>query len=159
MTGIYAGSFSPPTCGHLDIIRRAAQMLDEVVVAILVNPEKKYIFSAEKRAQWLMKATEGIDNVRVVWDNGLLVDVAKRCGAGVIVRGVRGTADLEYEMSLADVNRHLSGIDTVFLPAQPELGYISSTIVMDVARHGGSIVGMVPDAIADDIVTSIKESC
>ena len=159
MKGIYAGSFSPPTCGHLEIIRRAAAVLDEVVVAILVNPEKKYLFSAETRAQWLMKATDGIDNVRVVWDNGLLVDVAKRCGAGVIVRGVRGTADLEYEMSLSEANRHLSGIDTMFFPSKPELGFISSTVVMDIARHGGSIKGLVPDAIADDIVSSIKESC
>ena len=159
MKGIYAGSFSPPTSGHLDIIRRAAQVLDEVVVAILVNPEKKYIFSAEKRAEWLTRAVKGIDNVRVVWDNGLLVDVAGRYGAGVIVRGVRGTADLEYEMTLADANRHLSGIDTMFFPSRPELGFISSTVVMDIARHGGSIRGLVPDAIADDIVSSIKESC
>ena len=102
MIGLYAGSFSVPTMGHMDIIRRAAAVLDGLVVAILVNPEKRYAFSPERRARWLEKAVEDLPNVRVVWDNGLLVDVAKRCGAGVIVRGVRGESDLGYEMPLAE---------------------------------------------------------
>lgn len=84
------------------------------MVAILVNPEKRYAFSPERRARWLEKAVEDLPNVRVVWDNGLLVDVAKRCGAGVIVRGVRGESDLGYEMPLAEANRHLAGLDTLF---------------------------------------------
>jgi len=159
MIGIYAGSFSPPTCGHLDIIRRAARVLDEVVVAVLINPEKTYVFSPEQRAGWLARAAADIPNVRVVWDSGLLVDVARRVGAGVIVRGVRGERDLGYEMPIAEANRRLSGLDTMYLAASPELAYLSSTIVMDIARHGGDISGMVPHEILADIVSSIKESC
>lgn len=157
MIGIYAGSFSVPTMGHLDVIRRSAAVLDGVVVAVLANPEKRYAFPPEKRARWLERAVEGLPNVRVVWDNGLLVDVARRCGAGVIVRGVRGESDLAYEMPMAEVNRRLSGMDTIFFVARSEFSYLSSTIVMDVARHGGSIEGMVPAQIADDIANSIKE--
>lgn len=157
MIGIYAGSFSVPTMGHLDVIRRSAAVLDGVVVAVLANPEKRYAFPPEKRARWLERAVEGLPNVRVVWDNGLLVDVARRCGAGVIVRGVRGETDLAYEMPMAEVNRRLSGMDTIFFVARSEFSYLSSTIVMDVARHGGSIEGMVPAQIADDIANSIKE--
>ena len=149
MIGLYAGSFSVPTMGHMDIIRRAAAVLDGLVVAILVNPER--------RARWLEKAVEDLPNVRVVWDNGLLVDVAKRCGAGVIVRGVRGESDLGYEMPLAEANRHLAGLDTLFFVARPELAYLSSTIVMDIARHGGDVSEMIPAQVADDIVNAIKE--
>lgn len=100
---------------------------------------------------------EDLPNVRVVWDNGLLVDVAKRCGAGVIVRGVRGESDLGYEMPLAEANRHLAGLDTLFFVARPELAYLSSTIVMDIARHGGDVSEMIPAQVADDIVNAIKE--
>lgn len=157
MIGLYAGSFSVPTMGHMDIIRRAATVLDGLVVAILVNPEKRYAFPPERRARWLEKAVEDLPNVRVVWDNGLLVDVAKRCGAGVIVRGVRGESDLGYEMPLAEANRHLAGLDTLFFVARPELAYLSSTIVMDIARHGGDVSEMIPAQVADDIVNAIKE--
>ena len=157
MLGLYAGSFPVPTMGHMDMICRAASVLDGLVVAVLANPEKRYAFSPQKRARWLEIATADLPNVRVVWDNGLLVDVARRCGAGITVRGVRGESDLGYEMPLAQANRHLSGLDTLFFVARPELAYLSSTIVMDIARHGGDIAGMVPAQIADDIVNSIKE--
>ena len=157
MIGLYAGSFSVPTMGHMDIIRRAATVLDGLVVAILVNPEKRYAFPPEWRAQWLEKATEDLPNVRVVWDNGLLVDVAKRCGAGVIVRGVRGESDLGYEMPLAEANRHLAGLDTLFFVTRPEVANLTSTIVMDIARHGGDVSKMIPAQVADDIVNAIKE--
>lgn len=151
-TAIYAGSFCPPTNGHMDIIARGAALYDRVIVAMLINPDKKYLYSPEHRLAMLRRMTAHLSNVEVVYDTGLLVECAARHGAGVILRGVRGTADLEYEMQLAVANRKLSGIETVFLPSSPESGYISSSIVNAVAMHGGDISGMVPGEIIDDIM-------
>ena len=151
MIALFAGSFHPPTNGHLDVIRRAACMFERVVVAVMVNPEKKYLLSAEERCEMLRRAAAGLDNVEVVWGTGLTAELAKKLGAGVLVRGVRNVTDMEYELQAADVNRMLTGIDTIFLPARPEHRAISSTIVVDVARHGGSLAGMVPEPIRNDI--------
>lgn len=151
-TAIYAGSFCPPTNGHLDIIERGAALYERVIVAMLINPDKKYLYSPEDRLDMLRRMTAHLSNVEVIYDTGLLVDCAARHGAGVILRGVRGTADLEYEMQLAIANRKLSGIETVFLPSSPESAYISSSIVNAVAVHGGDISGMVPPALVDDIM-------
>ena len=151
MIALFAGSFHPPTNGHLDVIRRAACMFERVVVAVMVNPEKKYLLSAEERCEMRRRAAAGLDNVEVVWGTGLTAELAKKLGAGVLVRGVRNVTDMEYELQAADVNRMLTGIDTIFLPARPEHRAISSTIVVDVARHGGSLDGMVPEPIRNDI--------
>ena len=151
MIALFAGSFHPPTNGHLDVIRRAACMFERVVVAVMVNPEKKYLLSAEERCEMLRRAAAGLDNVEVVWGTGLTAELAKKLGAGVLVRGVRNVTDMEYELQAADVNRMLTGIDTIFLPARPEHRAISSTIVVDVARHGGCLDGMVPEPIRNDI--------
>lgn len=151
MIALFAGSFHPPTNGHLDIIRRASCMFERVIVAVMVNPEKKYLLSAEERCEMLRRAAAGLDNVEAVWGTGLTAELAKKLGAGVLVRGVRNVTDMEYELQAADVNRMLTGIDTVFLPSKPEHRAISSTIVMDVARHGGSFDGMVPEPIRNDI--------
>lgn len=151
MIALFAGSFHPPTNGHLDIIRRASCMFERVIVAVMVNPEKKYLLSAEERCEMLRRAAAGLDNVEAVWGTGLTAELARKLGAGVLVRGVRNVTDMEYELQAADVNRMLTGIDTVFLPSKPEHRAISSTIVMDVARHGGSFDGMVPEPIRNDI--------
>lgn len=151
MIALFAGSFHPPTNGHLDVIRRAACMFERVVVAVMVNSEKKYLLSAEERCEMLRRAAAGLDNVEVVWGTGLTAELAKKLGAGVLVRGVRNVTDMEYELQAADVNRMLTGIDTIFLPARPEHRAISSTIVVDVARHGGGLDGMVPEPIRNDI--------
>ena len=116
MIALFAGSFHPPTNGHLDVIRRAACMFERVVVAVMVNPEKKYLLSAEERCEMLRRAAAGLDNVEVVWGTGLTAELAKKLGAGVLVRGVRNVTDMEYELQAADVNRMLTGIDTIFLP-------------------------------------------
>ena len=151
MIALFAGSFHPPTNGHLDVIRRAACMFERVVVAVMINPEKKYLLSAEERCEMLRRAAAGLDNVEVVWGTGLTAELAKKLGAGVLVRGVRNVTDMEYELQAADVNRMLTGVDTIFLPARPEHRAVSSSIVVDVARHGGNIDGMVPEPIRNDI--------
>jgi len=151
MKAIYAGSFSPPTLGHLDIISRCAAIFDEVVVAVLYQSEKHYELGPKERALLLEKCVDGLENVRVIWDDGLLVDCARREGADVIVRGLRNTDDLGFEMQLANANRHIGGFETLYLGCSAEYAMISSTIVRDCARRGAPISFMVPDVIVDDV--------
>lgn len=151
MKAIYAGSFSPPTLGHLDIISRAAGLFDELVVAVLSQAEKRYLFSVEERLEMLRTVTREIPNIRVISDHGLLVDVVKREGADVIVRGLRNSADLLFEMQMAEANRKIGGVETVFLGCQPQYSMISSTIVRDCASHGAPIDSMVPEEIIEKI--------
>lgn len=151
MKAIYAGSFSPPTLGHLDIISRAAGLFDELVVAVLSQAEKRYLFSVEERLEMLRTVTREIPNIRVISDHGLLVDVVKREGADVIVRGLRNCADLLFEMQMAEANRKIGGVETVFLGCQPQYSMISSTIVRDCASHGAPIDSMVPEEIIEKI--------
>ena len=120
MKAIYAGSFSPPTFGHLDVIRRGAAMFDELIVAVLSQSEKKYLFTPEMRADMLERITKDIPGVRVVSSTGLLVDLARREGADVILRGLRDASDLTFEMQLAEANRKIGGVETLFLSCQPE---------------------------------------
>ncbi|NLD60270.1 MAG: pantetheine-phosphate adenylyltransferase [Clostridiales bacterium] len=151
MRAIYPGSFSPPTLGHLDIIRRAAKLFGEVVVAVLSQSEKRYLFSLEERKDMLRRILIGVPNARVVSDTGLLADVAKREGADVILRGIRDASDLPLEMQMAAANRQIGGVDTVFLVCSPEYSLLSSSIVRDCARHRAPIAGMVPPEIVNDI--------
>ena len=136
MRVIYAGSFSPPTLGHLDIIRRASALFDEVVVAVLSQSEKQYLFSLEKRREMLARVTG---------------DLARREGADAILRGIRDASDLPLEMQMATANRQIGGLDTVFLICSPLYSLLSSSIVRDCARHGAPIEGMVPEQIVNDI--------
>ncbi|NLF27867.1 MAG: pantetheine-phosphate adenylyltransferase [Clostridiales bacterium] len=151
MRAIYPGSFSPPTLGHLDIIRRAAKLFDEVVVAVLSQSEKSYLFSLDERKDMLKRILSGIPNARVVADTGLLADVARREGADVLLRGIRDASDLPLEMQMAAANRQIGGVDTVFLVCSPEYSLLSSSIVRDCARHRAPINGMVPPEIVNDI--------
>lgn len=151
MIAVYAGSFSPPTKGHLDIIRRAAGLFDEVIVAVLSQESKRYLFSPEERRNMLLEITRGLENVRVVSDTGLLVDVVRREGADVIVRGLRNSSDLLFEMQMAEANRQIGNIETVFISCLPEYSMISSTIVRDCASHGAPIASMVPQEIVGKI--------
>ena len=151
MKAIYAGSFSPPTNGHLDVIRRGARLYDELIVAVLSQREKQYLFSPEARRAMLETITRDIENVRVVADTGLLVDVARREGADVILRGLRNGSDLLFEMQMAQANRTIGNFETVYIGCLPEYSMISSTIVRDCAAHGAPIAGMVPGKIIGKI--------
>ena len=151
MKAVYAGSFSPPTLGHLDVIRRAAGLFDELVVAVMSQTAKQYLFSPEQRLEMLREITAGLPNVRVISDQGLLVDLVRREGADVIVRGLRNSADWMFESQMAEANRKIGGVETVFLSCLPEYSMISSTIVRDCAAHGAPIDAMVPHEIAGKI--------
>jgi len=145
---VYPGSFDPVTNGHLDIIRRGSRLFDRIVVAILRNPEKRALFSLEERKRIVLMATEGIPNVSVDSFDGLLVDYARRRGARVIVRGLRALSDFEYEYQMALMNRRLdSEIETVFMMPAEAYSYLSSRLVKEVVRLGGSVSGLVPEEV------------
>ena len=151
MIAVYAGSFSPPTKGHLDIIRRASAMFDKLIVAVLSQEAKQYRFSPEDRWDMLRRITADLPNVWVISDMGLLVDVVRREGADVIVRGLRNASDLLFEMQMAEANRQIGGVETIFISCLPEYSMISSSIVRDCAAHGAPIDAMVPEEIAGKI--------
>lgn len=139
------GSFDPITNGHVEMVRRAAAIFDEVVVVIADNPTKDYMFSEEKRREMAEVALMGIEGVRVeLLGTILLASFCQDIGANVILKGLRGTSDLDSEQSMALMNYKLSGIDTLFIAANPELVHVSSSLVKEVANYGGSIRGMVP---------------
>jgi len=150
MTGgvLYPGSFDPVTNGHLDVIERAAEGFDRVVVAVLHNVSKRPLFTLDERLDLLRTATEGLPGVEVVAFEGLLVDVCRDLGIGLIVKGLRAASDFEYELRMAQMNRHLAGVDTLFLPTSPTWSYLSSSLVKEVARFGGDVAGLVPPAVA-----------
>jgi pantetheine-phosphate adenylyltransferase len=157
--GIYPGSFDPPTLGHLDVIERAAKLFDEIIVAIGVNSSKQPLLSNEQRMAALRASVKGLPNVRVDKFEGLLVEYVASQGGKAIVRGLRATADFEYEFQMAMVNRRLSSeIETVFLMTKWEHSYLSSSIVREVAHLGGDITGMVHPEVAKIIAEALKDS-
>lgn len=149
---VYPGTFDPMTFGHLDVIRRASELFDKVIVGVLHNSAKSPLFSAEERVNILRKATEDIPSVEVRLFQGLAVDFAKSCNASAIVRGLRAITDFEYELQMAQTNRILAPeVDTVFLITSLEYAYLSSTTVKEVAAFGGDIHNFVPDFVAEEI--------
>lgn len=149
---VYPGSFDPVTFGHLDVIRRATQLFDEVIIGVLNNSTKSPLFSAMERVNILKKATADIPHVTVMSFSGLSVDFAKQCDAKVIVRGLRAITDFEYELQMAQTNRELeSDVDTTFLITSLQYAYLSSTTVKEVAAFGGDISKFVPKFVADEI--------
>lgn len=142
---IYPGSFDPATLGHLDMIERASGIFDEVVVGVGINRAKRGLLLPEERVEALAAATARLDNVIVAGFDGLLVDFVRERGSHCIVRGLRATADFEYEFQMAMVNRRLAAeVETVFLMTSWEHSYLSSTLVREVAVLGGDVTGMVP---------------
>ena len=148
-TAIYPGSFDPVTYGHIDIIKRAADIFDSLTVSVLNNKVKTPLFSVEERVNILKEVTKDIPNVSVDFYEGLLVDYCVENNAGVIIRGLRAITDFEYELQLAQTNRKLGeSVDTVFLTTSLEYAYLSSSTVKEVASFGGDISKFVPDEIA-----------
>ncbi len=146
------GSYDPVTLGHVDVLVRAARLYDEVVVAVLHNPAKQGTFTIEERIGFIERSlpTEVRGRVRVEAFSGrLLVDVCRDVGADAIVKGLRSATDFAYELPMALMNRHLTGVETVFLPGAPELEHVSSSLVKEVARFGGDVSGLVPDEVRD----------
>ncbi len=155
---VYPGSFDPITKGHLDIIRRAAKTFDKVYVAVLVNSSKSPMFSTQQRMEWIRKAAKGIDNVEVDTFSGLLVDYMKEKNAGFIIKGLRALSDFEYEFQMALMNHKLSkDIETLFMMTSGKYQYLSSSIVKEVAKHGASLDGLVPDSIKDEILNGVQQ--
>lgn len=153
---VYPGSFDPVTLGHLDIIERAAHIVDELVVGVLVNQAKTPLFSVEERVSMLQDVTKNIGNVRVEAFSGLSVDFVRKCDAKIIVRGLRAITDFEYELQMAQTNRNINPeIDTLFFATELNYAYISSTIVKEVASYQGDISGFVPPMVAEQVYEKI----
>jgi pantetheine-phosphate adenylyltransferase len=148
ISALVPGSFDPPTNGHMDVVARCASIFDRVVVAIVGNPSKEPMFSSAERVEMLRDVCSAWPNVETAVFDGLLVDFARDVGADVIVKGLRAMTDFDYELQLAQMNRHLSGIVTMFVATKPELGYLSSSLVKEVARLGGSVEELVPATVA-----------
>lgn len=144
---IFPGSFDPITLGHYDIIKRSIPLFDEIVVAIGINAEKKYMFSLEDRKRFIEAAFADEPTISVVVYEGLTIDLCKKLRANFILRGLRNPADFEFEKAIAHTNRRLSKIETVFLLTASKTSYISSSIVRDVIRNGGDYTVLVPESV------------
>ncbi len=141
------GSFDPVTNGHLDIIERAARLFDEVVVSVLVNENKQGLFTVVERQDLLGQATAHLPNVSVSSFNGLLVDFCTANDISAIVKGLRAVTDFDYELQMAQMNGSLTEVDTVFIPTTPAYSFLASSLVKEVAKHGGDVSGLVPDFV------------
>ena len=147
-TALCPGSFDPVTYGHLDIIERTARHFDDVIVAVIRNPQKaQSLFTLEERQEMLYEVTSHLTNVRIEFFKGLLVDFARDHNANAIVKGLRAISDFDYELQMAQMNQRLSGIDTFFISTSPQYSFLSSSLVRDVARYGGDVSSMVPSVV------------
>ncbi len=155
---IYPGSFDPITFGHISIIKRSAELFDELIIAVAFNERKKgAIFSLDERCEQLQSLFSDTDlNIIIKTFDGLLVDFAKQEDACAIVRGIRNAQDAAYEQQMIHMNRHLSGIETILLYATPETSFISSSLVKEVARNGGDISAFLPPKIATVLLERIN---
>jgi len=152
MKVLYTGSFDPITKGHLDIINRISCKFDEIVVTVFNNKEKKYWFTIEERCEMVKEAVKHLKNVQVDYTEGLVVDYCDSNNINIIVRGLRAVSDYEYELSISSINKHLNKkLETIFLVASPEYSFLSSSIIKDVAEHGGAFEDLVPKIVADRI--------
>ena len=138
------GSFDPVTNGHLDIIGRAAQLYDELVVAVFVNQAKSSLFTVEERREMLVEVTESYGNIRIDTFEGLVVDYCRAHQIPVIIKGLRAVSDFDYELQMAQMNRGLAGVDTMFMPTNPEYSFLASSLVKEIARWGGDVSPLVP---------------
>lgn len=155
---VYPGSFDPITLGHLNIIRRASKIFDEVYVSVMVNSGKNPMFTIEERMELIRRTTERFGNIKVDCGDGLLVEYAKSKGASVIIKGLRALSDFEMEVQMATANRKLAPqIETMFLTSDEKYTYLSSTIVKEMAKYGADLQQFVPYEIIDDVLTKGKD--
>ncbi|PSJ45293.1 pantetheine-phosphate adenylyltransferase [Zobellella endophytica] len=154
---IYPGTFDPITNGHLDLIERASRLFNEVIVGVAFSPSKRPMFSLDERVALVQEVTASLGNVTVVGFSGLLVDFARTHQANVLIRGLRAVSDFEYEFQLANMNRRLMPeLESVFLTPAEENSFISSTLVKEVAIHGGDIAQFVPPAVAEAVAQKLS---
>lgn len=144
---VLPGTFDPITLGHVDVVRRALRFADEVVLGVATNSAKRPLLTMERRIDLARAALADLPGVRVEQVHGLLVDFCREVGADVLVKGLRGGADLDAEVPMALMNRHLAGVETVFLSAEPALAHIASSLVKEVARFGGRVDDLVPEGV------------
>jgi pantetheine-phosphate adenylyltransferase len=151
------GSFDPVTNGHLDVLERACQLFDEVVVAVLLNRAKQGLFSVDERIDLLSAATTHLPNLRVTSFHGLLVDFCAAEQIPVVVKGLRAVTDFDYELQMAQMNHRLSGLDTLFVATNPEHSYLSSSLVRDVAMLGGDVTALVPAVVSRRLAEKLPQ--
>ncbi len=147
LTALCPGTFDPVTNGHIDIVERASETFETVVVAVLENPAKQPMFDVDERVEMLEKACAGMPGVAVTAFEGLLVDFAQRRGNAVIVKGLRAVSDYEFEIQMAQMNLRLGHVETLLMPTNPSWSFLSSSLVKEVARFGGDVEGLVPDHV------------
>ncbi len=154
MKALIPGSFDPPTLGHLDIINRSIEIFHEILIGVVTNPSKKTLFSSEDRVEMLMNNlnSEKTTKVEVKSFDGLLVDFAKAENVDVIVKGVRAMTDFDYEFQMAQVNKDLDGLETLFVPAKPEYGYVSSSLVKEIFRLDGDVSSFVTKGVLEKLI-------
>ena len=147
MKVLIPGSFDPPTNGHIDVIKRCAKVFDEVLVGVVVNPSKKSLFTTETRELMLNEIISETTNISIKTFEGLLVDFAKVSGVQAIVKGLRVMTDFDYEFQMAQMNSNLADFETIFIPASPEYGYVSSSMVKEIYSYGGDVSQLVPSNV------------
>jgi pantetheine-phosphate adenylyltransferase len=152
------GSFDPVTNGHLDIIGRTSRLYDEVIVAVLVNESKKGLFTIEERLEMLREVVAPYPNVRVESFRGLTVDFCRAHDASVVVKGLRAVSDFDYELQMAQMNVGLAGVETLFMPTNPQNSFLSSSLVKDVAKWGGDVTPHVPQVVATRLADRLRPS-
>jgi pantetheine-phosphate adenylyltransferase len=150
------GSFDPVTKGHLDIIGRAANLYDEVVVAVGMNVSKSRMFSFEERTEMLLEVTAQWSNVRVDSFDGLIVDFCKANDIQVMVKGLRAISDFDYELQMAQMNHGLQGVETMFMPTNPLYSFLSSSLVKEVATYGGDVSGLLPEPVLKRLLARVR---
>ena len=154
---IYPGTFDPITNGHLDLVERGLRIFDEMIIAVAPNPKKQALFSVEERLSMIRESVKSCRNVRVESFSGLLVDYVKSRGGAAIVRGLRAVSDFEYELQMALMNRRLdTNIETVFMMPSEEFSFLTSTMVKEVASFGGSVKGLVPEIVLNELNNKFK---
>jgi pantetheine-phosphate adenylyltransferase len=148
LTVVCPGSFDPVTNGHLDVFARASRLFENVIVAVMVNRNKQGLFSSQERIDMVKETVAHLPNVKVEGFEGLLADFCKQRDIGAIVKGLRAVSDFDYEIGMAQLNRGLTSVETLFIATNPEFGYLSSSVVKDVASFQGEVSGLVPPAVA-----------